>query len=206
MLFLYLQVRARAFGPRSDLHPCPHYDPNPCHPTPLGCPLGHPLGHPCLALPYEFEPVPSGPTWMSVIVCVTSATRIRTARNTVPIPPPSSAPACDLPIEGEKSDPNLASPANPDPISISPPVQPTPLTSHTSISSCILHQKQRPDYRVLHNPEFKPRDSGKEAASAKIANLVCEIMSDSDPMDSEYPNSITEARASSEWPEWEKVS
>jgi hypothetical protein len=76
-----LQVRARAFRPHSDLCPRPHYNPNPCHPTPLGGPLGHPLGHPCLALSYEFEPVPSGPARTSVIVRVTSAARIRTARN-----------------------------------------------------------------------------------------------------------------------------
>jgi hypothetical protein len=64
-----LQVRARAFGPRSDLHPCPRYHPNPCHPTPLG----GPLGHLCLTPPYEFEPAPSGPARTSVIACVTSA-------------------------------------------------------------------------------------------------------------------------------------
>jgi hypothetical protein len=79
-----LQVRARAFGPRSDLHPCPHYNPNPCHPTLLRGPLGHPLGHPCLAPSYEFEPVPSGPARTSIIVRVTSAARIQTARNICP--------------------------------------------------------------------------------------------------------------------------
>jgi hypothetical protein len=68
-LFLYLQVRARAFGPRPDLRPCPHYNLNPCHPALLG----RPLGHLCLAPSYEFEPVPSGPTRTSVIVRVTSA-------------------------------------------------------------------------------------------------------------------------------------
>jgi hypothetical protein len=76
-LFLYLQVRARAFGPRSDLRPRPHYHPNPCHPTLLG----GPLGHPCLTPPHEFEPAPSGPARTSVIVRVTSAVRIQTARN-----------------------------------------------------------------------------------------------------------------------------
>jgi hypothetical protein len=76
-----LQVRACAFGLCSDLHPHPRYNLNPCHPTPLGGPLGHPLGHPCLALSYEFEPVPSGPARTSVVVCVTSAVRIRTACN-----------------------------------------------------------------------------------------------------------------------------
>jgi hypothetical protein len=35
-----------------DLHPRPHYNLNPCHPTPLGGPLGHPLRHPCLTLSY----------------------------------------------------------------------------------------------------------------------------------------------------------
>jgi hypothetical protein len=82
-LFLYLQVRARTFGPRPDLCPCPRYDPNPCHPTPLGCPLGCLLGHLCLAPSYEFEPVPSGPTRTSIIVRVMSAAWIRTARNKV---------------------------------------------------------------------------------------------------------------------------
>jgi hypothetical protein len=81
-LFLYLQVRARTFGPCPDLRPCLRYDPNPCHPTPLGRLLGCLLRHPCLAPSYEFEPVPSGPTRTSVIVCVTSAAWIRTARNT----------------------------------------------------------------------------------------------------------------------------
>jgi hypothetical protein len=83
-----LQVRARAFGPRStsvlgphsDLRPHPRYHPNPCHPTLLG----GPLGHPCLAPPHKFEPAPSGPARTSVIVRVTSATRIRTARNRTP--------------------------------------------------------------------------------------------------------------------------
>jgi hypothetical protein len=49
MSHFILQVRARTFGPRLDLHPRPCYNPNPCHPTPLGGPLGHLLGHPCLA-------------------------------------------------------------------------------------------------------------------------------------------------------------
>jgi hypothetical protein len=78
-LFLYLQVQARTFGPRLDLRPCPRYNPNPCHPTPLGCPLGHP----CLTLSYKFEPVPLGPTRTSVLVHVTSAVWIRTARNSI---------------------------------------------------------------------------------------------------------------------------
>jgi hypothetical protein len=71
--------------PVSDLCPCPHYDLNPCHPTPLGgplgCPLGCPLGHPCLTPSYKFEPVPSGPARTSVFVRVMSAVRIQTARN-----------------------------------------------------------------------------------------------------------------------------
>jgi hypothetical protein len=78
-----LQVRARTFGPRSDLRPHPHYNPNPCHPTPLGGPLGHPLGHPCLAPSYELEPVPSGPARTSVIVRITSAAQIQTAHNNI---------------------------------------------------------------------------------------------------------------------------
>jgi hypothetical protein len=56
---------------------CPCYDPNPCHPTPLG----RPLRHPCLTPSYEFKPVPLGPARTSVIVRVTSAAWIRTARN-----------------------------------------------------------------------------------------------------------------------------
>jgi hypothetical protein len=76
-----LQVQAHAFGPHSDLRPCPCYNPNPCHPTPLRGLLGHLLGHPCLTPSYKFEPVPSGPTQTSVIVRVTSAARIQTARN-----------------------------------------------------------------------------------------------------------------------------
>jgi hypothetical protein len=30
-------------------------------------------------------------------------------------------------------------------------------------------------------------------------------MLDVDPMDQEYPNSVAEARASPEWPDWEKA-
>jgi hypothetical protein len=70
-------VQTSVLGPRSDLRPCPRYHPNPCHPTLLG----GPLGHLCLAPPHKFEPAPSGPARASVIVRVTSATRIRTARN-----------------------------------------------------------------------------------------------------------------------------
>jgi hypothetical protein len=51
-----LQVRARAFGPCSDLHPCPHYNPNPCHPTPLRGPLRRLLGYPCLTPSYSSSP------------------------------------------------------------------------------------------------------------------------------------------------------
>ena len=58
---------------------------------------------------------------------------------------------------------------------------------------------------MLHDPGYKPRDSGKEATTAEVANLVREIMLDVDPMDQEYPNSVAEARASPEWPEWEKA-
>jgi hypothetical protein len=75
-------LRARTFGPRLDLCPCPCYDPNPCIPTLLGCLLGRPLGHLCLTLSYKFEPMPLGPAQTSILVRVTSAAWIRTARNT----------------------------------------------------------------------------------------------------------------------------
>jgi len=123
----------------------------------------------------------------------------------VPIPPPPSISSHELQIEGEKIDNNSSSPTNPEPISISPTVQPTSPTPITSVSSRVLRQKQRPDYRMLHDPGYKPRDSGKEATTAEIANLVREIMLDVDPMDQEYPNSVAEARASPEWPDWEKA-
>jgi hypothetical protein len=69
-LFLYLQVQtiqlcsdvrshlclisSYKFEPTPlDLCPCPRYNPNPCHPTPLR--------HPCLTPSYKFKPMPLGP-------------------------------------------------------------------------------------------------------------------------------------------------
>jgi hypothetical protein len=82
-----LQVRAHAFGPCSDLRPPPHYDLNPCHPTPLDIRSGICLGirsdirvsihltspSPCLRTPFrplsssvlQSEPLPSNSAWMS---------------------------------------------------------------------------------------------------------------------------------------------
>ncbi len=120
----------------------------------------------------------------------------------VPIPPPPSISSHELQIEGEKLNTNLSPPENPEPTSTTPTVQPA---SSTIVSSRVLRQKQRPDYRMLHDPGYKPCDSGKEATTAEIANLVREIMLDVDPMDQEYPNSVAEAHVSPEWPDWEKA-
>jgi hypothetical protein len=123
----------------------------------------------------------------------------------IPIPPPPSVPSSELRIEGEKLDSNSSTSANTASEPTSPPIQQSSLSPPTSVPSRVLRQKQRPNYRTLHDPGYKPRDSGKEATIAEVANLVREIMLEINPMDLEYPNTVAEARTSAEWPDWEKA-
>src|SRR5258708_15775785 len=155
--------------------------------------------------------------------------RVNVSRNYTFMDPPSIQPpeyvqiplpnASNLPLEGEYSvDINRDSlakeaapnPSIPNPSSIQNPDSPdssenSPATpSKIPISTRILRQRPQKDYRVINDPQYRPR-KGNESVMAEIIHHVREISMDLDEFDTQYPNSIAEARKSPEWPEWEKA-
>jgi hypothetical protein len=67
-----------------------------------------------------------------------------------------------------------------------------------------LHQKQIPNYKLMHKGALYHSRQPNESVSAEIINVVRKIMSGNSEF-KEYPNSILEAQKSKDWPDWQQA-